>query len=38
MGVSKMHRGVRRENLNKRGDVVDLGLHKKIILMRIINK
>jgi len=33
-----MHRGVRRENLNKRGHMEDLSLHKKIILKRIINK
>jgi hypothetical protein len=38
MGVRKIHRGVRRENVNKRGHMEDLGLHKKIILKRIINK
>jgi len=38
MGVRKMHRGVRRENENKRGHMEELGLHKKIILKRIIKK
>jgi hypothetical protein len=38
MGVRKMHRGVRRENVNKRGHMEDLGLHKKIILIRIVKK
>jgi hypothetical protein len=38
MGIRKMHRDVRRENLNKRGHMEDLGLHKKIILKRIIKK
>jgi hypothetical protein len=38
MGVRKMLRGVRRENVNKRGHMEDLGLHKNIILKRIVKK